>query len=84
MFKFLIMMFFLFLLLIFLLGFSMFRAFKNMLFGKGNNIRTERRDTASGRRSTSGSNEYQNSSTRRRRKIFGKDEGEYVDYEEVK
>ena len=88
MFKFLFVMFFFFLLLLFLMGFSIIRTFKNILFGSGNNGKKngqQRRQT-----NNSHSKQQDNRSTRQeytstsRKKIFSKDEGEYVDYEEVK
>ena len=68
MFKFLFVMFFFFILLVFLMGFSILRTFKNILFGSG----------------SSGKKGEQRRQTSSRKKIFAKDEGEYVDYEEVK
>ena len=85
MFKFLFVMFFFFILLVFLMGFSIF---KNILFGSGSSGKKGEQ-----RRQTSGysSDARSNSSAREeyasqvsRKKIFAKDEGEYVDYEEVK
>lgn len=88
MFKFLFVMFFFFILLVFLMGFSILRTFKNMLFGNGSHEKKgEQRRQAS---SYSGGHhqadmdkedEYTSSN---RKKIFAKDEGEYVDFEEVK
>lgn len=88
MFKFLFVMFFFFILLVFLMGFSILRTFKNMLFGSGSS------NTKKGeqRRQTSGysSGQHQSHTTEddyasaNRKKIFAKDEGEYVDFEEVK
>ena len=78
MFKFLFVMFFFFIL----------RTFKNILFGSGSSGKKGEQ-----RRQTSGysSDARSNSSAREeyasqvsRKKIFAKDEGEYVDYEEVK
>ena len=78
MFKFLFVMFF----------FSILRTFKNILFGSGSSGKKGEQ-----RRQTSGysSDARSNSSVREeyasqvsRKKIFAKDEGEYVDYEEVK
>ncbi|MGM9758564.1 MAG: DUF4834 family protein [Parabacteroides sp.] len=82
MFKFLFILFFFFLLLLFLLGFSILRSFKQFLFGS-----SESKHRSSNRRSSSQSQRsrmtYQQTQPQRR-KIFHKDEGEYVDYEEVK
>ena len=103
MFKFLFVMFFFFILLVFLMGFSIFRrqrqmcirdrfsilrTFKNILFGSGSSGKKgEQRRQTSGYSSDARSNssareEYASQASRK--KIFAKDEGEYVDYEEVK
>lgn len=86
MFKFIFVMFFMFLILLFLLGFSVLRTFKNILFGKGSSAsRGEQRRKASSssrQHNSSTSGTQQNASIRK--KIIGEDEGEYVDYEEVK
>ncbi len=88
MFKFLFVMFFFFILLVFLMGFSILRTFKNMLFGSGssNTKKGEQR-----RQTSSYSSGQHHSNTTEddyisvnRKKIFTKDEGEYVDFEEVK
>ena len=99
MFKFLFFIFFLFLLLLFLMGFSIIRTFKNAFFSgnkKHGNYRQQSRSTNGNARASSSrrgdtthdyttAEEYDNEpQRRRRRKIFTKDEGEYVDYEEVK
>lgn len=93
MFKFLFVIFFFFILLVFLMGFSILRTFKNLFFGSGNSTRKgERHRQASGNTSSSGrrptttveEEEDYKTSYANRKKIFAKDEGEYVDYEEVK
>ena len=86
MFKFLIVMFFFFLLLVFLLGFSIIRSFKNALFGGGNRTRKEegRERTMNTGRDRSPRREERGHGYTRRKKIFDKSDGEYVDYEEVK
>ncbi len=88
MFKFLFVMFFFFILLVFLMGFSILRTFKNILFGSGssNGKRGEQRrqtSTNSGRQQSYNTAEEDYTSANRK-KIFAKDEGEYVDFEEVK
>ena len=89
MFKFLFVMFFFFILLVFLMGFSILRTFKNMLFGSGSSSGKkgeQRRQTSSyagGQQSSHDTNE-EDYETANRKKIFAKDEGEYVDFEEVK
>ncbi len=75
-------------LLVFLLGFSIIRSVKNVLFGSSSKAHASSRRSngnhSSGqqRRRPSANKEYAHSSSRK--KIFAKDEGEYVDYEEVK
>lgn len=85
MFKFIFVMFFFFLLLLFLLGFSVLRTFKNILFGKGSdaNKNGQRRKATSSNRQQSSHRAQQDQATPRK-KIIGDDEGEYVDYEEIK
>lgn len=81
-------MFFFFILLVFLMGFSILRTFKNILFGSGaKNAKKDeqRRQTNNPNASASGENGFNEEyKTTPRKKIFTKDEGEYVDYEEVK
>lgn len=88
MFKFLFIMFFFFILLVFLMGFSILRTFKNILFGSSNSGRKsegQRRQTSSSQSSgSSASQREEYTEPASRKKIFTKDEGEYVDYEEVK
>lgn len=88
MFKFLFVLFFFFCLLVFLMGFSILRTFKHLLFGSGssNTKKGEQR-----RQTSSYSSGQHHSNTAEddyisvnRKKIFTKDEGEYVDFEEVK
>lgn len=79
--RFLLILFVMFLLLMFLMGFSIIRTFRNILGGN-----TKKTSSQQYRRSDS----RQQTHTRRepaqpsRKKIFAKDDGEYVDYEEVK
>ncbi|MCD7975962.1 MAG: DUF4834 family protein [Tannerellaceae bacterium] len=85
MFKFLFMIFFLFLLLVFLMGFSILRTFKNLLFGSGNKGQKSEQRRRTGNRQTSGQQRSRNEyTTSQKKKIFTPDEGEYIDYEEVK
>ncbi len=84
MFKFLFIMFLFFLLLVFLAGFSILRAFKNMLFGgESNHTKSGRKRREDGSRRRQNNSEGGNGSPTRK-KIFAKDEGEYVDFEEIK
>ena len=89
MFKFFFVIFFFIILLGFLLGFSVLRMLKNILFGSGSKDkratgqrRTTNNSQAESRSSARDEQEYARSGSRK--KIFTKDEGEYVDYEEVK
>ena len=89
MFMFLFAIFFIFLLLVFLLGFSLFRTLKNLFFGGGASVRGangQRRQAtqSSGHRSATTVNAEPRQGQNRRRKIFTEEDGEYVDYEEVK
>lgn len=91
MFKFLFVIFFFFLLLLFLMGFSILRALKNIFFGsskqsKRSHSYTQTRNTTTSSHQDIHYAEESNADRpqRPRRKIFAKDEGEYVDYEEVK
>lgn len=87
--KFLFVMFFFFVLLIFLMGFSILRTFKNMLFGSGSSSGKkgeQHRQTSNygGGRQPPHDTAEEDYATASRKKIFTKDEGEYVDFEEVK
>jgi hypothetical protein len=82
MFKFIFVMFFLFMLLLFLLGFSVLRTIKNILFGKSDSVNKGKQQQTNTNRRQSSRTESQNATYRK--KIIPKDEGEYVDYEEVK
>ena len=89
MFKFFFVIFFFIILLGFLLGFSVLRMLKNILFGSGSKQTktTGQRRQTNGNRSESYSstqNEPESARSNSRKKIFTEDEGEYVDYEEVK
>lgn len=86
MFKFLFVAFFFFMLLLFLMGFSVVRTFKTLLFGKDTNAdkqKQQRKTSSSSRQRTDGTNSNA-SYEAPRKKIIAEDEGEYVDYEEVK
>jgi hypothetical protein len=76
MFKFLFFIIFFIILLGLLAGFSVVRSIRRILFGAPPNARQQRRAGAG--KTTS------RESSRSRKKIFKKDEGEYIDYEEVK
>lgn len=78
--------FFLFLgLLVLLLGFSFIRFVKNMLFGSSKTTagaQQQRRQSTDKQQQQRTAREE--AAARSKKKLFQKDEGEYVDYEEVK
>lgn len=86
--KFILVMFLFFLLLVFLLGFSLIRSVKNIFFGGGNkSSNTQQRRTQPNpeqRHSKQQQRPADNPYPQAKKKIIEKDEGEYVDYEEVK
>ncbi|MCC8095153.1 MAG: DUF4834 family protein [Tannerellaceae bacterium] len=85
MFKFLFMMFFMFILLVFLMGFSILRTIKNVLFGSGSKEQKNGQRRKTSRKPTSEQQRSRNEDTAsQKKKIFTQEEGEYVDYEEVK
>ena len=79
MFKFLIVLFFLFIILMALAGFSVIRMFKNFLFGT-----PEAQKRAEAERKRKDAQQRAQHKQMRKKKIISEDEGEYVDYEEVK
>lgn len=62
-----------------LLGVSFLRGLKNLFFGSSDNKRQSQQ-----RQQQQQSHRQQQQENTARKKIFAKDEGEYVDYEEVK
>jgi flagellar biosynthesis component FlhA len=85
MFKFLFVIFGFFLLLMALLGFSVFRVFKRILFGSGDTTKQQQARHAEEQRRRNKQQTTQQTHTKTtKKKIISKDEGEYVDYEEVK
>ncbi|WP_239445746.1 DUF4834 family protein [Parabacteroides sp. An277] len=86
--KFLFFFVFLFFVLIFLLGFSVLRGIKRLFFGNNRASRSGRMSSAS-RPNASSSSTYAEEAdnephVHRRKKVYARHEGEYVDYEEVK
>jgi hypothetical protein len=65
-----------------LLGFSVVRTFKNILFGSSNDRKRENHQRSS--KNTTSSKEDYPQGEASRKKIFTKEDGEYVDYEDVK
>lgn len=87
MFKFLFVIFFFFLLLVFLMGFSILRTIKHVLFGSGTKTQQKRQSCQTDNRSAGKQGQTYVSDRQtafNRKKIFTKEEGEYVDFEEVK
>ncbi len=84
--KLVLFVFLFFILLVLLLGVSLIRSAKNIFFGGGSKHTGNREQTSrSEDKSASGHSETRRSyGFRKRKKIIGKDEGEYVDYEEIK
>ncbi|MDL2309721.1 DUF4834 family protein [Parabacteroides sp. OttesenSCG-928-B22] len=83
MFRFLIICVSFFAILMFLMGFSVFRTLKEIFFGSSQ----KRAASNQRRRPTEPSAQQRRQEPEpptQRKKIFAKDEGEYVDYEEVK
>lgn len=86
--KFLFFFVFLFFVLVFLLGFSILRGVKRLFFGDSG--RKGRRTSSASRPDASSSSSYAEEMeggephVRRRKKVYDRHEGEYVDYEEVK
>ncbi|MDR2138827.1 MAG: DUF4834 family protein [Tannerella sp.] len=79
MFKFLVFLFLFFLLLVSLLGFSALRTFKAILFGS-----PKKRTRAHSSTSADRQRARESRSRPSRKKMIAKEEGEYIDYEEVK
>ena len=79
-FKFFLILFLIGFTLVSLLGFSVLRSFRDFFFGKP---KSKQRSTSQNRQSsqTRSSTDRQRQS---RKKVISADEGEYVDYEEVK
>lgn len=94
MFKFIAFLFLIFLFLLTLMGFTIVRSIKQFFFGGNNNKQSHRQQqhrtsprSDSNRSQSSFYADEENSihpNDRPRCKVYGKDEGEYVDYEEVK
>ena len=76
--KFLFMSFLVFLFIVFVFGFSIVRFIFRLLFGSGNDRNT--RQQQSSREQQNKTNYTEHNSP----KVISKDEGEYVDYEEIK
>ncbi|MDR0995239.1 MAG: DUF4834 family protein [Tannerella sp.] len=76
--KFLFMLAVMFVLMLLLLGFNVARMFKRLFFGTPKHKTSQRHSASAGQQHKAAS------STTPRKKLISKDEGEYVDYEEIK
>lgn len=83
MFKFIFAMFFLFLILVFLMGFSILRTVRDLFLGKGRNTPHKQRGKNRPTSERPSSYSYEQSPNQRK-KLFTEEDGEYVDYEEIK
>jgi len=79
--KVLFLLFFIFLFMIFAFGFSFIRFIFRLLFGWRNNQNAGRQQSSSRAQQ---SKEYYSDTKNNPSKIFHSDEGEYIDYEEIK
>jgi hypothetical protein len=80
MFKFLIFIFFFGFILVSLLGFSVLRTIKSFFFGDPRTTKSRTQTRSAGQQRTQSAGDKKSS----RKKIIPKEEGEYIDYEEVK
>lgn len=81
MFKFLFLIFGFLVLMVLLLGFSVIRTFKRVLFGSSK-TETDHRQTSSANGQPQSARREEPVSSKK--KLFTKEDGEYIDYEEVK
>lgn len=84
MFKIVLFIVLIFFMLFLLLGVSFLRGLKNLFFGGSNRDRQNRQRQYNEQQSDRRQNRQQPNNSASRKKIFTKDVGEYVDYEEVK
>ncbi len=77
--KFLLVLFFFFLLMIFITGFSLIKLIFNLLFGK----RHLTQDQNQSERNYHTSDQKKSTNQKNDQKVFSKEEGEYVDFEEI-
>ena len=81
MFKFLLTIFMIGFLLVSLMGFSVIRSFKEFFFGRPKSANKQRSASQSRQNNTKSSTRPQQTN---RKKVIDANEGEYVDYEEIK
>ncbi|MDR0430821.1 MAG: DUF4834 family protein [Tannerellaceae bacterium] len=85
MFKFLFFIVFFIVLMTLMLGFSFLRTLKRILFGESENEKRARQQRQAAKNASNQRNAKQKeNTTSSRKKIFTKEDGEYVDYEEIK
>ncbi|MDL2281971.1 DUF4834 family protein [Parabacteroides sp. OttesenSCG-928-G06] len=80
--RFLLICVFFFVILMFLMGFSVFRTFREIFFGSPKRRASATQNSRTNNQSTQ--QQRPDNNPPQRKKIFTKDEGEYVDYEEMK
>ena len=81
--KFILFTVFIFMIALFLMGFTAVRTFFNILFGGSSKSNGKPRSNSNQRNHQSSSSE-QNFSGKKQDKIFSSNEGEYIDFEEIK
>ena len=82
--KFFFMILFLGFVLVSLLGFSVIRSFKSFFFGNPKDRNRKRTNVNSNQQRSRSQNTTTQNNPPPRKKVFTEDEGEYVDYEEIK
>ncbi len=81
--KFLLIILLFFLLLFILLGFSLFRTVKKVLFGSTSSTKTRTQPRNTYGKEKQDQKETTSYTAKVKKKIFSREEGEYVEYEEV-
>ncbi|MDR3142393.1 MAG: DUF4834 family protein [Tannerellaceae bacterium] len=84
MFKFLFVIFFFIILMTLMLGLSFLRTLKRVLFGESESEKKARRQYRAAQHASKQKNANRQEAASSKKKAFSKDEGEYVDYEEIK
>lgn len=84
MFKFLFIIIFFIVLMTLMLGFSFLRTLKRVLFGESESEKRARQQRQAAQNASRQGNSNRQENVAPKKKVFDKDEGEYVDYEEIK
>jgi predicted metalloprotease len=84
MFKFLFVIFFFIILMTLMLGLSFLRTLKRVLFGESESEKKARQQQRAAQHASKQKSANRQEAASSKKKVFGKDEGEYVDYEEIK